>query len=315
MKALAVASSYELLLSKITEKTANVAVIGAGYVGLTLCVQLAQAAYNVCAFDLNEERISKIKRGESYIEGVLTKDIKSLVKAGILSSSSDMSELNSFDVIIVCVPTPLNKNREPDISSLVRVSEKISETIKSTKLIVIESTTFPGSTESLVLPIIESTGKVIGEDIFLAHSPERVDFGETLFTPDTIPKVVGGITDNCSSIATHFYSQFVNVVPVSNTTIAEMVKLFENTYILANIGLVNEFTLLCDRMDLNTWEILDAAFTKPYGIQAFYPGPGVGGHCIPVDHFYLLWKAKEYVFNFKNIEIAADINNRGFIQA
>ena len=308
METYKIKTSYSQLLSKITSKTGKIAILGAGYVGLTLAVQFAKNQFNVCAFDLDISKINKINEGKSYIDGISSSELSFIVDSGFLLGSNDLTTLDKYDVLIICVPTPLNKNREPEISYLLTVTKQIAKNISSTKLIILESTTFPNTTKEYILPLFEEYDLKVGENIFLAHSPERVDFGNNNHNISRIPKIVGGITESCTILAKELYEKLTEVVPVSDSTVAEMVKLYENTYRAVNIGLVNELTLLCDKMGLNVWEILDAAFTKPYGIQAFYPGPGVGGHCIPVDPSYLSWKAREYDFNFKFIELASDIN-------
>ncbi|MCL6443027.1 MAG: nucleotide sugar dehydrogenase [Alicyclobacillus sp.] len=298
------------LKQKISTRSARVAVIGAGYVGLTLAVQLAKTGYNVWAIDDNKMRIELIRKGISYIEDVSTEELTKFVGEGQVTGTVDTSVLAEADVVIICVPTPLTVNREPDVSYIVSATEQVACYLHPGQLVVLESTTYPGTTEEVILPRLEATGLKVGVDYFLANSPERVDFGNKNNTRWNVPKVVGGVTPHCSELAVSFFETAVNVVPVSSAKIAELVKVYENTYRAVNIALVNEIALLCDRMGINVWEMLDAAFTKPYGIQAFYPGPGVGGHCIPIDPFYLAWKAREFDFPVKFIELAGEINLR-----
>lgn len=298
------------LKTSITTRSARVAICGVGYVGLSLAVQLAQAGYNVCAIDENQTRIELLQRGISYIEDVSTNELTAFVKEERVTGTCDFSVLADKDVVVICVPTPLTQNREPDVSYIVNVTEQIKRYLHRGQLILLESTTYPGTTEEVILPRLKATGLRAGIDYFLAHSPERVDFGNQNYTRENVPKVVGGVTSLCSELAVLFYESLGTVVPVSSPMVAEFVKVYENTYRAVNIALVNEMALLCERMGISVWEMLDAAFTKPYGIQPFYPGPGVGGHCIPVDPFFLAWKAREYDFQVKFIEVAGEINLR-----
>ncbi|TYR78277.1 nucleotide sugar dehydrogenase [Priestia megaterium] len=297
------------LKKKIENRDAKIGVIGVGYVGLTLSVQLANKGFEVLTIDKDHFKIDQINKGNSYIEDVSNEELYSLVKKNKISASLNMDIISSYDVLIICVPTPLTVNREPDISYIEEVSHIISKYIRPGQLIILESTTYPGTTNEVILPILNKSNLEVGKDYFLAHSPERVDFGNKMHTRVNIPKVVGGVTSQCLEAALTLYKQIVEVIPVSSSTVAEMVKLFENTYRSVNIGLVNELAMLCNRMGINVWEMLDAAFTKPYGIQSFYPGPGVGGHCIPIDPFYLVWKAREYDFSLKFVELAGEINS------
>ncbi|HDR4695482.1 nucleotide sugar dehydrogenase [Bacillus cereus] len=296
------------LKSKIEKRNSKIGIIGVGYVGLTLAVQLARLGFNVMALDEDTTKLNMISNGLSYVNDVSSNELIKLVEEKKLFVEGDYSKLAEVDIIIICVPTPLTSNKEPDVSYIVNVCSIISTILRPGQVVILESTTYPGTTEDIVLSKLESSGNLVGEDYFLAFSPERVDLGNKTFNRDNIPKIVSGITPKCLEIAVSLYNQIFDVVPVSSTKTAEMIKIFENTYRFVNTSLVNEMALLCDRMNINVWEMLDAAFTKPFGIQAFYPGPGIGGHCIPVDPFYLSWKAKEYDFNVKFIETASEIN-------
>ncbi|NPV81866.1 MAG: nucleotide sugar dehydrogenase [Firmicutes bacterium] len=299
------------LKAKILDKTARVAVVGAGYVGLPLAVEKAKVGFPVIAIDQNEKRVDRLNRGENYILDVKDEELAHAVEEGKLKATSDFSALPEADVIVICVPTPLTVNREPELKYIVNVTEQIAKYLRAGQLVCLESTTYPGTTEEVILPRLEATGLRAGQDFFLAFSPERVDPGNARYTTKNTNKLVGGVTPACLDVAATFYSQTIlKVIPVSSPSVAEMAKVFENTYRAVNIALVNEMALLCDRMGLDVWEVLDAAFTKPFGIQPFYPGPGVGGHCIPIDPFYLTWKAREYDFSTRFIELAGEINLR-----
>lgn len=299
------------LKARILDKTARVAVVGAGYVGLPLAVEKTKVGFSVVAIDQNEERVAKLNRGENYILDVKNDELARAVAEGKLRATSDFAALDETDVIIICVPTPLTVNREPELRYIVNVTEQIAQHLRRGQLVCLESTTYPGTTEEVILPRLEATGLKVGEDFFLAFSPERVDPGNARYTTKNTNKLVGGVTLACLDVATTFYSQTIlKVIPVSSPSIAEMAKVFENTYRAVNIALVNEMALLCDRMGLDVWEVLDAAFTKPFGIQPFYPGPGVGGHCIPLDPSYLAWKAREFDFSTRFIELAVEVNLR-----
>lgn len=297
------------LKEKICDKTAVVSVIGLGYVGLPLAVEKAKVGYRVLGIDRNSERTAMINRGENYIGDVKDAELLESVRNGKLSAGAGFDCLSEADVIIICVPTPLTPNRDPDISYIVNVTEEIARRLRPGQLITLESTTYPGTTEEVILPLLQESGLKAGEDFFLAFSPERVDPGNKRYTTKNTSKVVGGVSPSCLDVARTFYEQtIINVVPVSSPAVAEMTKVFENTYRAVNIALVNELMLLCDRMGLDVWEVVDAAGTKPFGIQTFYPGPGVGGHCIPIDPFYLTWKARQYDFHTRFIELAGGIN-------
>jgi UDP-N-acetyl-D-glucosamine dehydrogenase len=297
------------LMAKFKNHTAVVAVVGIGYVGLPLAVEKAKVGFPVIGLDRNEERVGIINRGENYIRDVKNDELEKVVSEGKLHASYDFSLLNDADVVIICVPTPLTVHRMPDLQYIENVTEQIAEHMRPGQLISLESTTYPGTTEEVILPKLAATGLKVGEDFFLCHSPERVDPGNKRYTTQNTNKLVGGVTETCTEVAAAFYGEtIIKVIKCSSPAIAEMAKVFENTYRAVNIALVNEMALLCDRMGISVWEMLDAAFTKPFGIQPFYPGPGVGGHCIPVDPFYLAWKAREYDFATRFIELAGEIN-------
>ena len=284
-------------------------VIGVGYVGLPLIIPMAKSGFTCIGIDVDREKVEKLNRGESYVEDVPSEELKELVDAGRLKAVTDYKVVEELDVVDICVPTPLRKSKEPDMSYVNDAVNRISEHVRQGQLIILESTTYPGTTEELVKPKLELSGLKVGEDIFLAYSPERIDPGNKTYTIYNTPKIVGGITPICSEMAKCLYEQFVSkVVTVSSTRAAEMVKLLENTFRSVNIALVNEMMLMCDRMGLDIWEIVEAAATKPFGFMPFYPGPGIGGHCIPLDPHYLAWKAKSYQFYARFIELASEIN-------
>lgn len=297
------------LKEKIQNRTVAVAVIGLGYVGLPLAVEKAKVGFRVLGVDQNPERVGMINRGENYIGDVKDDELKEIVDKGLLTASTSFDCLKEADVIVICVPTPLTINFDPDISYIENVCREIAPRLRRGHLVTLESTTYPGTTEDVILPVLEKSGLKVGEDFFLAFSPERVDPGNKRYTTKNTSKVVGGVTPACLDVAKTFYEQTIlNVVPVSSPSVAEMTKVFENTYRSINIALVNEIMLLCDRMGLDVWEVVDAAGTKPFGIQTFYPGPGVGGHCIPIDPFYLTWRARQFDFHTRFIELAGEVN-------
>ena len=299
------------LLAKIQNHTAVVGVVGMGYVGLPFAVEKGKVGFQVIGIDQNASRAAAINRGENYIPDVKDEELRDLVKSGNLRVVCDYREVPQMDVIVICVPTPLTKNLNPDLCYVESVTRELAKHLRPGQLISLESTTYPGTTEEIMLPILEANGMKGEVDFFLAHSPERVDPGNSRYTTKNTSKVVGGLGPNSQQVAVAFYSQTIErVVPVSSANAAEMVKVFENTFRAVNIALVNELALLCDKMNLNVWEVLDAAFTKPFGIMPFYPGPGVGGHCIPLDPHYLEWKAREYNFNTRFIALAGEINRR-----
>jgi len=300
-----------VLLQRIDRRSAHVSVIGLGYVGLPLAVEMAQAGFTVTGIDIDEPRVRRLQRGESYIQDVPTKDVRALVKSGKLRATTDFSVLRRADTVNICVPTPLSKQRDPDVSYIVAAAEQVQKYLHKGMLVILESTTYPGTTDELVLPMLSQTGLKVGKDFFLAFSPERVDPGNPQFNTRNIPKVVGGVTPDCARVAVALYRQRLDhVVPVSSTQVAEMVKLLENTFRSVNIGLVNELAMMCARLGIDVWEVIGAAATKPFGFMPFYPGPGLGGHCIPIDPFYLSWKARASGFEARFIELAGYINGQ-----
>ncbi len=297
------------LIRKIKDKKIRSAVIGLGYVGLPLAVEFAKAGIKVVGIDLDASKVDAIRRKKSYIRDVPSSEVADLVSRGLLSATTAYSALSGMDTVNICVPTPLRKTKEPDISYIVQSAEQIARYLKKGQLIILESTTYPGTTEEVLLPLFEAKGFKVGRDFYLAFSPERVDPGNRKYQTRNIPKVVGGVTPACTAVARALYEQAVDTVyPVSSTRVAETVKLLENTFRSVNIGLVNELALMCHKMDINVWEVIDAARTKPFGFMAFYPGPGLGGHCIPIDPLYLSWKARVYGFEARFIELAAQVN-------
>ena len=297
------------LKDKIRDRKARIGIIGLGYVGLPLAVEFAKEGFDVTGFDVDESKVTEINAGRSYIGDVTTADVAAAVKAGRLHATTDMSKLHDMDAIDICVPTPLRKTKDPDMSYVVSAAEQIAKYIRPGQLIVLESTTYPGTTAELLQPMFEGRGLTVGKDFFLAFSPERVDPSNEKYNTRNTPKVVGGTTPACSEVAAELYSAAVDtVVPVSSTQVAEMVKLLENTFRAVNIGLVNEIALMAHRMNIDVWEVIDAAKTKPFGFMPFYPGPGLGGHCIPIDPFYLSWKARQSGFECRFIELAGHVN-------
>lgn len=300
------------LLEKIHDKSAVVAVIGLGYVGLPLAVEKAKAGYKTVGFDVQKLKVKMVNEGHNYIGDVVDAELEDLVKKGLLSATTDFSIVKDSDFIAICVPTPLDKYQQPDISYVKSSTIEISKHLKKGSIVVLESTTYPGTTEELILPILEEgSGLKCGEDFFLAYSPERVDPGNKLYKTKNTPKVVGGVGKDSTEVAAAMYRSVLNgcVHEVSSPKVAEMEKLLENTYRNINIGLANEMAIICDKMGISVWEVIDAAKTKPYGFQAFYPGPGLGGHCIPLDPYYLAWKAREYDYHTKLIETSGIIND------
>jgi UDP-N-acetyl-D-glucosamine dehydrogenase len=303
------ASGSTALLQKISSRKARVGVIGLGYVGLPLLVEFARAGYRAIGFDIDARKVDDINSGHSYIPDVSTADVRSLRAAGQLSATTDFSKLTQVDTVNICVPTPLRKTKDPDMSFVVSAVQQVATYLHRDMLVVLESTTYPGTTEELVQPMLEAAGFKAGREFFLAFSPERVDPGNERFNTRNVPKVVGGISPRCSELAAALYGAAIEqVVPVSSPRVAEMVKLLENTFRAVNIGLVNEIALMCDRLGIDVWEVVDAAATKPFGFLPFYPGPGLGGHCIPIDPFYLSWKAKQSGFEARFIELAGHVN-------
>jgi UDP-N-acetyl-D-glucosamine dehydrogenase len=304
-------STEKELKSRITKRESAVGVVGLGYVGLPLAVAFAQAGFRLVGVDVDESKVNDINDGRSYIDDVSSEDLAAVVNSGLFSATTDYSELTGVDAISICVPTPLRKTGDPDISYIIQASDEIARIGGKGKLIILESTTYPGTTEEVILPRLISNGDVIGQDVFLAFSPERIDPGRTDYTIFTTPKVIGGVTPACLDVSVCLYSTIVqDVVPVSSTSTAEMVKLLENTFRAVNISLVNEVALMCDKLDLDTWEVVTAAATKPYGFMPFYPGPGMGGHCIPVDPMYLSWKLRTLNYKARFIELAAEVDGQ-----
>lgn len=303
----------EELLQKIQNKTAVVAVIGLGYVGLPLAVEKARAGYKTIGFDVQKQKVEMVNRGKNYIGDVVNAELKDIVEKGLLSATTDYSIVSQADFIAICVPTPLDEYQQPDISYVKNSAISISKYLTKGTIVVLESTTYPGTTEELLLPIFEQgSGLKCGEDFYLAFSPERVDPGNLIYKTKNTPKVVGGIGKGATEVAAAMYRSVLNsdVFEVSSPRVAEMEKILENTYRNINIGLANEMAIICNKMGINVWEVIDAAKTKPYGFQAFYPGPGLGGHCIPLDPYYLSWKAREYDYHTQLIETSGIINDR-----
>ena len=297
------------LRQKIEQRQAKVGIIGLGYVGLPLAVEFARAGLDVTGFDVDASKVEQLNAGRSYIGDVTTADVAANVTAGRLRATTDMSKLADMDVVDICVPTPLRKTKDPDMSYVVSAAEEIARYIHPGMLIVLESTTYPGTTAEVLQPMFEEKGLTVGEDFYLAFSPERVDPANERYHTRNTPKVVGGTTPACSEVAAALYTTAVDtVVPVSSTQVAEMVKLLESTFRAVNIGLVNEIALMSHRMNIDVWEVIDAAKTKPFGFMPFYPGPGLGGHCIPIDPFYLSWKARQSGFECRFIELAGHVN-------
>jgi UDP-N-acetyl-D-glucosamine dehydrogenase len=297
------------LLSRFKEKDATIGIIGLGYVGLPLAMVLADGGFSVVGLDTDPEKVSALNEGKSYIEDVPSDLVRRHVDAGRFSAVTDYKNLGDVQGISICVPTPLRKTGDPDLSFIIAVSKALVPVLKVGMVVILESTTYPGTTRELVQPELESTGLIVGEDIFLAFSPERVDPGRTDFTTKNTPKIIGGITPACSQVAAAMYAGAMeDVVPVSSTEVAEMAKLLENTFRAVNIGLVNELALMCDRLGIDVWEVIDAAASKPFGFMKFTPGPGLGGHCIPIDPLYLSWKLKSVKYNARFIELASEIN-------
>ena len=304
-------TQVEKLSAKISSREAQVGVIGLGYVGLPLAVEFAKAGFTVTGIDVLQSKVDLVNKGESYIQDIPTETLAALVKSGKIKATTDFSVVAQLDTIDICVPTPLRKTKDPDMSYIVSACQEIAKHFHEGMLVVLESTTYPGTTDELVLPMLERDDLKVGEDFFLCFSPERVDPGNPKYHTANIPKVVGGITSACTSMGALFYAQALEtVVPVGSTRVAEMVKLLENTFRMINIGLANEMALMCDRMGINVWEVIEAAATKPFGFMPFYPGPGLGGHCIPIDPFYLSWKTKQAGIEARFIELAGYINGQ-----
>ena len=303
----------ERLLEKIAKRDITVGVVGLGYVGLPLAVEKAKAGFKTIGFDVQEEKVNMVNEGHNYIGDVVNEDLKELVDKGMMKATSDFSFVKDVDFIAICVPTPLDKHQEPDISYVKQSTEAISKHLSRDTMVVLESTTYPGTTEELLLPILEEgSGLKCGEDFYLGFSPERVDPGNLIYKTKNTPKVVGAVGKDATEVISAMYREVLEgeIYEVSSPAIAEMEKILENTYRNINIGLVNELAILCNKMDISLWEVIDAAKTKPYGFQAFYPGPGLGGHCIPLDPYYLTWKAREFGFHTSMIESSMIINDK-----
>ena len=302
-------STRHVLLSRIRQRRAQVCVVGLGYVGLPLAVEMAAVGFDVLGIDVSAEKVQAIREGRSYIRDVAPRHVAAVVKSGRLSASLDFQRVEGADVIFICVPTPFTGTRAPDLSYIVAATEEIAKRLHGGQLVILQSTTYPGTTEEVVLPILERTGLKVGSDFFLAFSPERINPGDREHNVRNTPKVTGGVTPDCTELARVLLEQLTaEVFVVSSPRAAEMTKLLENIFRSVNIALVNELALLSERMGIDLWEVIAAASTKPFGFMPFYPGPGVGGHCIPVDPYYLLWKAREYDFHTKFIELAAEVN-------
>ena len=299
------------LLEKIQNKTAKIGVIGLGYVGLPLAVEKAKAGYTVLGFDIQKEKVDKVNQGINYIGDVVTAELEDLVRDGKLSATTNYDRIKECDAIMICVPTPLNKYKQPDLSFVINSTNEVAKRMKKDTLVVLESTTYPGTTEEVMLPLLEQNGYKVGEDFFLAFSPERVDPGNLVYKTKNTPKVVGGVTEKCSLHAKELYQRVLNaeVFVVSSPKEAEMSKILENSFRIVNIAFINEMAIVAKKMGINIWQVIDAAATKPFGFMPFYPGPGVGGHCIPIDPFYLTYKAREFDYHTRLIELAGEIND------
>ena len=304
-------STADEIINKFLSKSARTVVVGLGYVGLPLALRYAQAGFLVTGIERNPDRVAYVNRGNSYIEEVPDDALAPLAREKRICAMADFSGIAKADVIAICVPTPIDKNKQPDTSHIEYVLEQAQPHWHSGQLVLLESTTYPGTTEEVLVPHLTASGLEVGRDIFVAFSPERIDPGNKEFGVGDIPKIVGGVTDQCTEVVQCFYQQVLTaaVVPVSSPKVAEMTKLFENVFRVVNVSLVNELAQLCERMGIDVWEVIEAARTKPYGFMAFYPGPGVGGHCVPIDPYYLSWKAREYDFTPRFIDLAGKIND------
>ena len=304
-------SLSEELIQKLKSKTAKLGVVGLGYVGLPLAVEKAKAGYEVIGFDVQEKKVSMVNCGHNYIGDIIDSDLKEIVQSGKLKATTDFSFVKDVDTVCICVPTPLDLYKQPDLSYVVNSTKSVAKYLHKGMLVVLESTTYPGTTEEVCKPILEESGLKCGLDFFLAFSPERIDPGNKKYKTKNTPKVVGGVTKECTEVAAMLYRSVLksDVMEVSSPAVAEMEKILENTFRNINIALANEMAMLCSRMNIDIWEVIEAAKTKPYGFMPFYPGPGLGGHCIPLDPFYLEWKAKEYDFHTKLIETSGIIND------
>ncbi|HEX6574030.1 MAG TPA: nucleotide sugar dehydrogenase [Gemmatimonadaceae bacterium] len=298
------------LLAKLTDRSATIGVVGLGYVGLPLALEFAKAGFHVIGYDVSDRVVKNLMSGESHIQDVPSEELAELVKSGHFEATADESRLREMDAISIAVPTPLAKTRDPDMTYIIAAADAIARNAHPGLLIVLESTTYPGTTRELMQPKLEAAGLTVGEDVFLAFSPERVDPGNPVWNTKNTPKVVGGITAACTEVATALYASCLSrIVPVSSTETAELVKLLENTFRSVNIGLVNEMQIVCDKLGVNVWEVIDAAATKPFGFMKFTPGPGIGGHCIPLDPHYLAWKMRTLNYKTRFIDLASEINS------
>lgn len=299
----------DILMGKIRDRTVKIGVIGLGYVGLSLAVEFAKAGVQVTGIEIDPDKVARLQRGESYVQDVKPYEVKGLIADGKLLVVNDYHALERLDAVSICVPTPLSKTKDPDISYIATATKEIVSYLHPGQLIVLESTTYPGTTDEVILPALQKTGLEVGREFFVAFSPERIDPGNVQFGTQNTPKIIGGVTGACAQVAKALYELAIqHVVPVSSARTAEMVKLLENTFRAVNIGLVNEVALMCDRLKIDVWEVIEAAATKPFGFMPFYPGPGLGGHCIPVDPYYLAWKLKTLDYKARFIELAAEIN-------
>jgi UDP-N-acetyl-D-glucosamine dehydrogenase len=304
-----VTAPADALLAKARDRSAVFGIVGLGYVGLPLAIELTRAGYRVLGLDVNQAVVDQLAAGASHIQDVPAEIVAQAVKQGRFSATTDLARLAEPDVISICVPTPLSKTKDPDVSFVLAATESVKRTLRRGQLIILESTTYPGTTRELMLPALESTGLKVGEDFFLAFSPERVDPGNHKWTTRNTPKIVGGITETCRRLAVALYQPAIEtLVPVSSPEAAELVKILENTFRSVNIGLVNEMAIVCDKLGVDVWEVIDAAATKPFGFMKFTPGPGVGGHCIPLDPHYLAWKMRTLNYRTRFIELAGEIN-------
>jgi len=299
----------DVLIAKAQDRTALIGIVGLGYVGLPLVMEFARAGFRVLGFDVSKGAVEGLNAGRSHVQDVPSADLAAFVKAGKFAATTDLARLNEPDVVSICVPTPLSKTKDPDVSYVLAATNSVKETLRRGQLIVLESTTYPGTTRELMLPALEATDLKVGEDFFLAFSPERVDPGNPTWNTRNTPKVVGGITDTCRQVTMAVYQPAIEkLVPMSSCEAAELVKILENTFRSVNIGLVNEMAIVCDKLGVNVWEVIDAAATKPFGFMKFTPGPGVGGHCIPLDPHYLAWKMRTLNYRTRFIELAGEIN-------
>lgn len=302
-------NTVDYLASKIQDRTAKIGVVGLGYVGLPLAIAAAEEGFEVFGVDMSTDKVDLLNNGQSYVDDIPDTRLIPLVEKRRLKAFSDCDILAEADVVVICVPTPVNKTHDPDMSYIISATESIAEICHPGMLVILESTTYPGTTLEVVAPRLETGDLIVGVNLFIAFSPERIDPGNKHYGIQNTPKIVGGITSDCSRVAVDFYSSFIDTVkPVSSTTTAETVKLLENTFRAVNIGLANEFAIMCDKMGINVWEVIEAASTKPFGFTPFYPGPGLGGHCIPVDPHYLSWKMKTLDYRARFIEIASEVN-------